>query len=196
MKKILCAAVVASTLAVSPVRADSHAFSGFSVAANLNFISTSAEVHNGVFSGSIGDTDAMFSTQAGYVWELGGRYFLGVSGAHGFGFIKAGSAGTKAFKVEDIYGVHVEPGYLLNPTSLLYAKVGYLRMRAQAEASTGIEAKDFRGVGYGAGLRILLHSRWYLEMEILQTEYNELRLLDATYNPSTTTASAGLGWRF
>lgn len=197
MKQVLRVAAVAAGLIVAQAHADSQHYSGFRVGANANFISTSAEVHNGVFFGSIGDTDAMLSVQAGYTWDLGGRALLGLTGSRGHGYLKAGSVGSTLFQVKDIYALHVEPGYLLNPSTQLYAKVGYLQMRSRVvETGGGDDGADYRGVGYGAGLRILLEGRWYLEMEVLQTEYNELRQLAAAYKPSTTTASLGVGRRF
>lgn len=197
MKQVLRLAAVAASLTVAQAHADAQHFTGFRLGASANFISTSAEVHNGVFSGSIGDTDAMLSVQGGHTWDLGGRWLLGLTGSRGYGYLKAGSVGSTFFQVKDIYALHVEPGYLLNPSTQLYAKVGYLQMRSRVvETAVAKDGTDYRGVGYGAGLRILLEGRWYLEMEVLQTEYSELRQLTATYNPSTTTASLGLGWRF
>lgn len=196
MKRTVLVIAAALVTAAPSLWAQTDSFTGLQLGANLRFVSTSAEVHNGSFSGSIGDTDTSGSLQAGYGFKLDGRGRLGLGLAYGPGSVKGGSHGITAFTSKDMYSVHIEPGYALGNESLLYVKIAYLGMRGDASTPSSTGSENFRGIGYGAGTRILLSKNLYLQIEVVQAEYNELRVNGATYNPSSTTGSIGLGYLF
>lgn len=188
--------VLVWALATQPAWAQAARLAGFHAGLQASFVSTSGEVHDGPFSGSVGDTDEIASLQLGRGWALGPQGWLGLALSWNMGYLKAGSVGPTAYKLRDTYALTFEPGYMVGDATLLYGRLAYLSWRAEAERAGLRESRDYRGFGYGVGMRVALDSQWFLQLDVMQATCNELPLLGSPFEPVATSGSVGLGWRF
>lgn len=201
MKKPLLATALAAFWGPSMVWAQAQDFSGWHLGINANAGTAWTEFIGGGTDAKISDTAQYLSLQAAYGTALGNHGVLGFGLTYSLGEQKAGSlvAGGRNvdFRLKDQYSLYIEPGYVISPSWLAYAKLGYYGARAGEESVDGVTAsKTFGGLGYGLGLRTMLDRNLYLQFEYTQTDYNRKTPDFGTYRPMTTTGSIGLGFKF
>lgn len=200
MKKALIASALVGALAAPQAFAHVGNFAGFSVGVNLDFASSSAEIHTGGLSAKVGDTSQNVSLQAAYGFDLGDHAVLGLGLTYSLGYLKSGSlpiAGTNVeWRNNDMFSAYFEPGYALNNATLLYAKIAYVGAKGERVSTSPIGSQNYYGVGYGAGARALLSKRLYLQVEFMQSEYAERPIDGIPYRPTSTTGSLGIGFKF
>lgn len=200
VKKILVAMVLATSFALPPAFAQAEHFSGWSVGANLNFVSSSTKFVDGSATANMGDTSANTSLQAAYVKVLGSHGVLGFGATYGLGDLNAGSldvGGTHvSFKTRNLYFVYIEPGYALSDATLIYAKIAKVSLVGEESYGGVTASKTFGGTGLGLGIRLALDKNLHVQVEFLQAEYNMKNPSARAYQPSASTGSIGLGYRF
>lgn len=156
----------------------------------------------------------LYGVDAGYDHQMG-RFVLGAEGevsgstsktaddpdttdALGYGRVKAG---------RDLY-VGARAGYLVTPSTMLYAKGGYTNARLDLTASDGTTetGRHFNLDGYrvGAGVEQAIGSNTYAKLEYRYSNYGKARLEFANgantnnfdVNTDRHEVVAGVGFRF
>lgn len=200
MKQALIAAAMVGACAAPQAFAQASNFSGFNAGVNVNFASTSAEIDTGAFSAHVGDASQNVSLQGAYAFDLGGRGVLGLGLTYSLTSLKTGSVVTAGTNMElrnnDMYSAYIEPGYVLNDATLLYAKIAYVGAKGERILNGATGSQNYYGIGYGAGARAFLSKNLYLQGEFLQSEYGERPIDGMPYKSSSTTGSIGVGFKF
>ena len=200
MKKLFLAAVIGAAL-VPQAFAQGRNFEGFSVGINGSSSSVSTEATGTGVSGKFGDSSENFSLQAAYGVSMGGNGVLGVGGTYTLadfnaGNIASGSANV-SLKGKDMYSLYVEPGFLVSPSTLIFAKAAYISMKGETSGS-GVPAgsENFDGLGYGAGVRMSFGKTAFWQFELTQSDYNAKNISALSLKPSAFNRTIGIGFRF
>lgn len=195
----ITAALVVAWL-VSQTSAHASQFAGFSAGANVNFASSSAEINAAGSSARVGDTSQNASLYAAYGFDWGASSVLSLGLSYHLTSLRSGSLVMAGSNVElrnnDMFSAYLEPAYVLNDATLLYAKVAYVGAKGERILNGLIGSQNYYGLGYGAGARALLTRHLYLQAEFLRSEYGERPIDGMPYKPSSTTGSIGLGYKF
>lgn len=195
----LALAVVAG-LALAPAQAQPVPWTGWSLGLNLNRSTTATGFGGAGTTSSMGAADVHATVQAAYALPLAGRARLGLGLTLGLGEQQAGRlmlAGSELnFRMREMYALHAEPGLALGDTTLLYGKLAYLGARGEESYQGETFSKTYAGLGYGAGLRIRVGERRYLQLELLHSDYEWKTARTGAFRPVSTTGSIGLGWHF
>ena len=200
MKKILLAAVLGAALAPQAF-AQGRNFEGFSVGVNASSSSVSTEATGTGVSGKFGDGSENFTLQAAYGVSMGGNGVLGLGGTYTLADFNAGNitsgATTTSLKGKDMYSLYVEPGFLVNPSTLVFAKAAYISMKGETSGSgvTG-GSENFDGLGYGAGVRMSFGKTAFWQFELTQSDYNAKSISGLNLKPSSFNRTIGIGFRF
>lgn len=103
------------------------------------------------------------------------------------------------FKLQDTWGVSIDPGYYLSPETLAYLKIGYVRTTALMSATTfGAFEQDVDGYSVGGGLKYAFNENLYGVAEIQQADFERLSGTRGvvTRDISSLTVIVGVGFRF
>ncbi len=201
MKKFFIIAAISSAALAPQAFAQGRNFEGFSVGINASSSSVSTEATGTGISGKFGDGSENFSLQAAYGVSMGGNGVLGLGGTYTLADFNAGniSSGATAVKLKgkDMYSLYVEPGFLVSPSTLIFAKAAYLSMKGETslEGGTG-GSENFDGLGYGAGIRMSFGKTAFWQFELTQSDYNSKNVSALSLKPSSFNRTIGVGFRF
>ena len=197
MQKNLAAAIVlvGASLSLSAL-AQGRNFEGFSVALNGNSASVMTEVSQSGLSDKFGDTSQNFILQAAYGVSMGGSGVLGLGGTYTLADFNAGSVLGGTFKGKDMYSLYVEPGFLVNSATMVYAKAAYLNMKGEASGTGVSGSENFDGLGYGAGVRMAFGKTFFWQFELTQSDYNSKSIYGVGFKPAVFNRTIGVGYRF
>jgi hypothetical protein len=191
--------VLSATLVVTNVFAQAN-FEGLSGGVNLIMANASADMTISSTTFKQGDTSQLGSLEVSYGIPLDTKSVMTFGGTYGMGDMKAGSVTSSGtgydLKGTDIYSMYLAPGYLVSNTTLAYGKLAYTAMKGSITLTTGTSASaDFKGWGYGAGIRTMLNEKTYLQVEFTQTKFDAVTN-SFTTKPSATMGSVGIGMKF
>jgi hypothetical protein len=188
LKKLGYAALANTLLAVSVPALAQGAFDGIDASLGISFdnITTDATQLDPNYYGlglplsteqSFGETSAVGTVELGYSHAVGGDLNLGVSAFRDFGSGDAGSTrnGLVAqYTLDEDWGVAVEPGVYLSPTTLGYLKLGYARAASELQIPGYLKFQYGSAGGplYGFGFKQLISDRLYLGMQVYRTDYS------------------------
>lgn len=183
-----------------PGFAQSAPWQGWYLGLNLNRATTATEFGGASIHTTLGGADANVTLQGGHVLALGPQARLDLGLTFDLGDLTAGRmplGGSELdFRLREMYAVHVAPGYALNPSTLLYAKLAYLGARGEERLAGDAASKTYAGLGYGLGLRLQLTPQLYLQAQYLHADYEWKGSRSGAFRPLSTSGSVGLGWRF
>lgn len=189
-------AVSASSLAL----AQNKNFTGFSAGVNVNFADSKAE-YSGTGVGptsqksSQGDQNA--SLQAQYGFGINDKFVVGLGVTYGIGELKAGTVAGVSSKAKDIYSVNIEPGYVVSPSTLAYAKVTFANAKGEGSGIGFNNSANISGTGVGIGFRTMLTSNLYLQGEYVQTSYDKKNVTTGVdLKADSGAATIGIGYNF
>ncbi|MDH4479375.1 MAG: outer membrane beta-barrel protein [Rhodoferax sp.] len=201
MKAFLLAAVVSTATLAPQAFAQGRNFEGFSVGANATSSSVGTDAKGLGVSDKFGDSSENFGLQAAYGFPMGSNGVLGLGGTYTLADFNAGniSSGSTAMKLKgkDMYSLYVEPGFLVNPSTLIFAKAAYISMKGETSivGSTG-GSENFDGLGYGAGVRMSFGKSAFWQFELTQSDYNAKTVSAINLKPSAFNRTIGVGFRF
>ncbi len=103
--------------------------------------------------------------------------------------------------------LYVEPTYMINPTSGVYAKLGYVHADLDIKTTTVIadggtlnESVSVKGVQYGIGYKTAISKNMYAKIEGTLNDYKEISVTENanTYkaNPEVRQATVSIGYTF
>lgn len=206
-------------------------FTGFGLAADMQIKSTDGQAISTDTSGGEdfqqqisagGEQDVVgglglnfgFAVAPRVVLQVGATADLGKTSIYEVTQSLIDSAGvttnSSAFlKEKNHYSIHLSPGYLLTPKTMLYAKFAYHKMKLDwSDASSGpggttqeTLSNSFNGFGLGVGLQAMLTDHLYAYVEVQRVRYGRESLSStATENfaikPESSIGTIGIGYRF
>lgn len=201
MKKLFIVAAISGIALIPQAFAQSRNFEGFSVGLNATSSTVGTEATGTGVSGKFGDGSENFSLQAAYGVSMGGNGVLGLGGTYTLADFNAGKINTGSttvsLKGKDMYSLYVEPGFLVNPSTLIFAKAAYISMKGETSGSgvTG-GSENFDGLGYGAGVRMSFGKSAFWQFELTQSDYNSKNISALSLKPSAFHRTIGIGYRF
>lgn len=207
MKKIIATSGILVAIAFSgSAFAQAKNFEGFTVGVNVSSVGASAKVNgtdeNGAaVSETAGQQSFVPGIELGYNFAATDSVILGFTATYDF-------TKTKFFDVSDAdgfdstygqnrYSVNFKPGYVIAPNVMLYATVGYNSITLKSSGSGAPDiSKRLNGIGYGAGISVMLNKNVFAKAEVQQVSYNSLSSGDDTAKSSTTIGTIGIGYKF
>ena len=189
-------AVSASSIAL----AQNKNFTGFSAGVNANFADSKVEYSGtGVGATAIksnqGDQNA--SVQGQYGFGISDKFVVGLGLTYGLGELKAGTVIGVSTKLKDSYSINLEPGYVVTPSTLVYAKLAYANAKGEASGAGTSASATLNGFGYGLGFRTMLTGKLYLQGEYVQTSFDKKSAGSGVdVKGDQGVASIGVGYNF
>ena len=193
MKNIRIIAAAAACLVTPFAFSQTSNFEGFSVLGGINLGASTLEENakNGSSSLSLTSTSSNFLTQGEYTFALGSQITLGVGATIGVGDLLFGTVNGTQVKLKETYSAYIAPGYSINESTLVYAKLASISGTAYAQSSVSLS-----GVGYGAGARFLSNKNMYYQIEFIQNQYQDKDFTSSTGKFKGSVLSFGAGYKF
>ena len=196
MKKIIALAAIAAAYSTSAFAQVSN-FEGFSAATNLTYSKASVASSQDF---SLSDKSTGVNLQAGYGFAMDASTVITVGAQYALSDAKAGdyTNPTGSVKLKKQTSFYIEPGFLLNPTTLVYGKVSYDSASANAIEASATYKADIKGIGYGFGARTMLDKNLFVQAEVKKTSFGEESFPGDTakFKVKNTVASVGIGYKF
>jgi outer membrane immunogenic protein len=185
--------------------AQSQSFNGAYIDAGIGFRGTTANVSVPGASVDVGKSSALGSVAAGWSWNPGGGFVLGVGAFANDGGSSAAelSAGGDriGLKQKEGYGVSIEPGVEMGQSNVAYLKLSanWAKFEATASASglgSASTSDTYTGFGYGAGVKHLMNNNMFVFAEWQQVDFQSKDVNGVTIKPKNTLGLIGVGWQF
>ena len=224
-KKLLASTALAGLLATSNAFSQTTNFVGPSLALTGSYVGASSdnnvtgeeELNNtpGKRNDFIPGVDLNYGFAAGnnFVIGLGATYDFGKSKIGGLNIIEIIGEDSVLLKfnneLQDHYSLYVQPTYVINKDSAMFAKLG--RHFAKASHSqtiietgefTSVESsKNIEGWGYGLGLKTFLNNNLFVQAEAGIVDYETIEFetgleIPMTIKPRIVNATISVGYKF
>jgi hypothetical protein len=188
-------ALVAAVLAGPQAFAQAKSFEGFSIAGGANIANSNfgRTTNTGAANTSVTSTSADAVLQAQYDYAAGEKFLIGVGATLDLGELTFGQwmPSNIALKMKDRYSLYVAPGYALNNTTLVYAKLAYISGTFYDPHTIVLP-----GTGLGVGLKIMGGSNVFYQIELSNSDYANREYLDATDKFSINALTLSVGYKF
>ncbi len=193
MKKLRTIAAAAACLVTPFAFSQTSNFEGLSVLGGVNVGTSTFEYNakNGSSSGSVTSTSSNFLIQGEYAFAINPQFTLGVGATLGAGDLVFGTGSAGDIKLKDTYAAYIAPGYLLNDSTLIYAKLASISGTAYDATSVSLS-----GIGYGLGARFMDNKNMYYQVEFIQNQYQDKDFPTVTNKFKGSLVSFGLGYKF
>ncbi len=188
-------------------------FNGFSVQLGAGMGMAQTELTNYSPDGTVGDNSAFGNLALNYSkafgqFNLAGGLFMQLGNMNS-GSLRSFAADTggvwsDSFKLKKIWGVSIEPGFNLSPSTLVYGKFSYVQASGEntydyGGGDAGSATRKHGGFGYGVGARFNFSSNLYGMIEVEQVQFDSKSYYNdvpETYKPSMLRGIVGVGYRF
>jgi opacity protein-like surface antigen len=202
MKKIIIAAAFA--VIATGASAQASNFEGFSAGLNLNTVASNTKFAFDTISlDGIGQQSWNGALQGAYGFVTSPSTVVSVGVTYGLGKSKAGalvdSVGSANFEVKNQLSVYVEPGFLINNSTLIYGKMSYEKAKIDSFASDDETiSKSINGTGFGFGARTMIAKTAYIQVEIKQIGYGSAKFdgTDTAFKTKSAVGTVGIGMKF
>ena len=247
-KKLLISTALVSLIISSATHAQTTNFVGPSVALSGSYVGGSSEFKTGTSFGTLSAGDGIDSklgdqtnvipgVDLNYGFAMGNNFVLGIGATYDFSKTKTGGFTSNYFindedatftidsNLKDHYSLYIQPTYVINKDSAMFAKVGRHYAKSSVKSAGGFNfegvtvgllgddktvSKNIEGWGFGLGLKTFLTSNLFVQFEGGIVEYDKINLpftldvnspgiiLDNTgsHKIKTTNAMVSLGYKF
>ena len=213
-KKLLISTALVSLIISSATHAQTTNFVGPSVALSGSYVGGSSKVNTGealneYFGGSginakLGDqTNVIPGVDLNYGFAMGNNFVLGLGATYDFSKTKTGgftsnyeingedATFTIDSNLKDHYSLYIQPTYVINKDSAMFAKVGRHYAKSSVKSAGGFVvegvtvgllgddktvSKNIEGWGFGLGLKTFLTSNLFVQFEGGIVEYDKTNL--------------------
>jgi opacity protein-like surface antigen len=204
---ICCAVALLATTAVTPALSQSKNFAGPSIAIHAGYTGTDSKFTFDEFSTNFGENDVTYGVDLAYSFAVDNNFLISIGATYDFDKIKAGSlSDTEVGEETDIkaslkdhYSFYVEPTYVFNNSTALFAKLGYHQAKGSLTIDDGdVEtlSKNFEGWGYGFGIKTFLNNNVFIKAEASLVEYDKETVEDVGFKPETVSGLISIGYKF
>jgi hypothetical protein len=149
--------------------------------------------NSGTGSGSVGKVTGIGGFDIGYNFNPNiaiGATYIPVDAKLGTGTVDGGSVSGK---LKDHYTIYLEPAFVVNKDSSVYARIQYAHADLTLSGATG--SNKLEGWGAGVGLKTFLNANTFIRAEANYTEYDKISGTNVTTSGgvegSTTTTVSG-----
>ena len=199
MKKFIALAAISAACSTSAFAQVSN-FTGPSAGVNASMVSATTKI---TFDDSeidgVGKQSFGAALQAAYGIELSKDSVVSFGGTYGLNKNKVGSftdsEGIFSLEAKNQMSLYVEPGFLINNSTLAYGKVSHESAKFTAIAD-GSLSRTVKGTGIGFGLRTMIDKNLSLQAEIKQIKYGTETVGDTKFKAGATVGTIGLGYKF
>ena len=142
--------------------------------------------------------NATASLSLGYSKSFSNNLNLGLTGFYIYGDQKGELTNSDfQLKLKNIFGLSLEPGYSLDPKTLVYIKLGYVHTDLNLSSGGQSANLPVGGYVYGFGTKHLIKNNMFIGTEISNyvftlNKYNSIN----TLNPNFIFAGVNLGYIF
>ena len=217
-KKLLASTALAGLLATSNAFSQTTNFAGPSLALSGSYVGGSSEFKTGETFGFISNGDGLDSklgdqtnvipgVDLNYGFAMGNNFVLGLGATYDFSKTKTGGF-TSNYEINDEdatftidsnlknhYSLYIQPTYVINKDSAMFAKVGRHYAKSSVKSAGGFTvtegdssflvgllgddktvSKNIEGWGFGLGLKTFLTSNLFVQLEGGIVEYDKINL--------------------
>lgn len=210
--------IAASFAAISTVSA-AGTFDGPSVQAGIGFNAAQTTLKDYSPDGKVSDTKAVGNLSLNYSKSYGAFNMAGgvftMLGSQKSGSLRSFSVDTGGiwsdeFKLSNVWGISIEPGYNLNDSVQAYAKFSIVRATGKntfdytldstpVAGDAGSASMKHNGTGFGVGVKFKITNELYGTVEIEKINFNTKSYytdVTETYKPSLVKAGVSIGYKF
>ena len=162
----------------------------------------------------IGGNDIGFGLDLSYAFAIDNNFLIGLGFTYGLNDTDAGTvASILKFKSEDQRSIYIQPTYAFNNSFAAYGKIGYHEMDGKATLTqnlfinnqsyglaAGSASGEFKGIGYGFGLKGLINQKTYIQAEVQYVDYDSegggSANNVASFKPETVSGIISIGYKF
>jgi opacity protein-like surface antigen len=224
---ICCAVALLATTAATPALSQSKNFAGPSIAIgggyssqnyDLNFVDTDVEdAANLNFDSGKNDFSALIDL--GYGFQVDKKLAISIGGTYDLTKSKVTPARitdeentitTIDSELKDHYSLYIQPTYLVNDNTGLFAKLSYNFVKSVGKISLAevgedvvsvSNSKNLEGWGYGIGARTFLDKNLYFQIEGNYVEYENHNVVfnettTSNHKPKVLSALVSIGYKF
>lgn len=205
---------IASALAAFSTMAVAGNFDGPSVQAGLSINAAQTTLADYSPDGTVSDTKTLANLSLNYSKSYGSFNLAGgiftMLGSQKSGSLRSfaddtGGIWSDSFKLKNVWGISIEPGYKVNESVLAYTKISIARATGHndynyvVDSESGSASVKHNGTGFGAGVKFILSKNLYGVVEAEQIKFNSKSYysdVNETYKPSLVKATFSIGYKF
>jgi hypothetical protein len=210
MKTMLVLAALA--LSCATACAQTSAFEGFNVGLGAGYVKPDVKYSDSTShvgnSYNWDDSDWVFQVDAAYNAAVNDKWLVG------FGFtldLNDTNAGTQTqfygpvkVTIKEHGSIYLQPTYVLDGASAVFAKIGYHSMKVEAIGNQFNWTDDkfhAQGVGYGIGYKRFINKNFYVQAEVQIVDYGNQTDANSSgvswkYQQKTTAGIVSVGYKF
>lgn len=217
MRKIKFAALNAlvlmcTAIAVSPAWAQANSWQGFYGQVGTGYQQYTAPSFSGVYRDvspftidSSSDQSVALNLSAGFNYAFGNSFLLGLGAEYSplttsyspyYAFYPTlNVSGTSQWRIKNTYNVFLSPGWAIDDTKLVYAKIGITGTQKQTELQT----YSFTGYSLGLGYKQFIYKQLYAFGEVNYADYgtsSNNRTSTFTQSLNGLNVLIGVGYKF
>ena len=196
MRQLSIVMIALSLLTAGHVHAEAQNFQGLRVGGSLNMTGASTKVTNSTSTdGSFGANNVGGGLSIAFTQRISKNAVIGVGGSFSNSKFKSGTDSLNTvIRGKNLWAAFVEPGVVVGEDTLIYAKAGYAGMKGTIDEFA--TEYSFSGYMYGLGIRTMVDSNVYMEVEALQYVFNSKSIGGITFDNKATQANVGVGYKF
>lgn len=203
--QVAISSTILALFATANVQAEELNFTGLSLAIGADYTHTNVD-YGGFLAGKKGsDSDAGLKLDASYGFAVASKCILTVganyeptnSSAGTINYFAAGKNNTLTVKETDRYSLYVAPGYLVDPSWLVYGKVSWQHAKSEFVDTLPDQGTTHHdGFGWGAGVDYAYTHNIEVRAELQQINLSRESYSLSNGKPDTTEATVYVGYRF
>jgi opacity protein-like surface antigen len=202
--KQIAAAAAFAALVSTPAFADTSNFEGLSASIGLALNGSNTKLSAEDTSIDLGKTSQVGVVDLNYGMAMSNGFVLGAGLALDLGKAKLGGVElgneTLSLETKNHYSIYLQPTWILNKTTGIYAKVGYNHTKGTASGNVGSDSAKFKGTSYGLGVKTFIDSNLFIQVEASMANFKSKTFEDGdgafSIKPKMTRATVSLGYRF
>ena len=153
------------------------------------------------------ESDYVLEADAAYNKAINDKWLIGIGLTVDLNKTKAGtkteSYGPVATSLKHHYSIYLQPTYVIDDASAVFAKIGYhtIRVEAIGQPAYWIDDKlNTEGVGYGIGYKRFFSKNFFAQGELQFVDYHTKSFVDGTYRweyqQKTAAGIISVGYKF
>lgn len=186
--------VLLTAFAVLSFNANAGEFDGISAGFNVNSARGETKLVDpaGPFDGYLNHNSTTGTIFGQYGYVASENMLLTVGASYDVNDTKLSSTA----KLKNHYAIYLEPGYVIDKSTLLYGKIGYHAAKFHSTDNGSVTTSSMNGIGYGVGIRNKLDNQFFVQAELEQVNYSKKTVNTAQVTPHITSINVGIGYQF
>jgi len=211
MKKIY--AILISVLVLGSMHVQASDFEGFTVGLGVGYVKPEVKYtdnsNNPGKNYKWDNSDSVFQVSANYDNTINDQWLVGIGLTYDLNNTNAGTEtsgyGPVETFIKDHRSVYVQPTFILDSSSAVFATLGLHQGRVNALGKNGAFWVDDKfqvhGIGYGVGYKKIINTNIIVQAELQVVDYKDKTLHDNTgyvwaYEQKTSTGIFTVGYKF